>query len=237
MLSCTRQSWFSQRLYISRKLIGGVSIVDFQSVMQFIADFGFMAVISAIFVYVIIRLLNILFKHIENKVGVKNHDELLSIRGDISTQIQSLLEEFLERHDGDRLQVVEFSNSVVSVAYLPFKYMTCTYEVYRLGKSAWGHKIDHLSTSLFTPFFMSMQDVPYRIFDVNDKTIPMGGAMHDLVVDQGASKSLCVMLYTPKGKAIGYITMKKESEFTDCDIAEIQLLATSISTLLSVVDK
>lgn len=209
---------------------------ELQSVLQFIADFGIMAVIASIFIYVVLRVINILLKHWEGKLGNRNHDKLLSMRSDISTQIQSLLETFLEQHDGDRIQVIEFSNSVVSVAYLPFKYMTCTYEVYRLGKAASGHKIDHISTSLFTAFFLSMQDVPYRIFDIDDRTVPMGGAMYDIMKEQDASKSLCCMLHTPKGKSIGYITMKKEIDFTDKDIDDIQSLADQISILLSVAD-
>lgn len=211
--------------------------MNIESVMQFIADFGIMVVISGIFLYVIIRLINLLFKHIDIKLGSKNHDKLLSMRSDISNQIQLLLDEFLEQHDGDRIQVIEFSNSVVSVAYLPFKYMTCTYEVYRLGKSAAGHKIDHISTSLFTTFFLSMQNVAYRIFDISDKTVSMGGAMYDIMKEQEASKSLCTMMYTPKGKSIGYVTMKKETDFTPEDIEDIQSLADQISILLSVADK
>lgn len=211
--------------------------MSIQSIVQYIAEFGIMVIICAIFLYVVIRIINLIFKHIENRVGSKNHDKLLSMRSDISTQIQSLLDGFLERHDGDRIQVIEFSNSVVSVAYLPFKYMTCTYEVYKLGKSASGHKIDHISTSLFTTFFLSMQDVPYRIFDISDSTVPMGGAMHDIMKEQEATKSLCAMMHTPKGKSIGYITLKKESGFTSEDIDGIQSLADQISILLSVADK
>lgn len=208
-----------------------------ESLAQYIADFGIMLVVCAIFLYIVVRLVNLLFKYIETKLGSKNHDKLLSMRSDISTQIQTLLDEFLEQHDGDRIQVIEFSNSVVSVAYLPFKYMTCTYEVYRLGKAASGHRIDHISTSLFTTFFLSMQDVDYRIFDIDDKTVPMGGAMYDMMKEQDASKSLCTMLHTPKGKSIGYITMKKETDFTNADIDGIQSLADQISILLSVADK
>lgn len=211
--------------------------MNIESVIQFIADFGIMVVISGIFLYVIMRLINLLFKHLDIKLGSKNHDKLLSMRSDISNQIQLLLDEFLEQHNGDRIQVIEFSNSVVSVAYLPFKYMTCTYEVYRLGKSALGHKIDHISTSLFTTFFLNMQNAAYRIFDISDKTVPMGGAMYDIMKEQEASKSLCTMMYTPKGKSIGYVTMKKEADFTPEDIEDIQSLADQISILLSVADK
>ncbi len=210
---------------------------DITSIVQAIADFGVLIIIAAVFLYASIRLLNIFFKFLEKKFGSKKHDKLLDIRGEVSNEIQLLLDQFLEAHGGDRVQVIEFSNSVTSVAFLPFKYMTCTYEVYKLGKAPTGHMIDHISTSLFTTFFMSMQGHTYRIFDTHDKSVPMGGAKYDLVQSQGASQSLCVMLHTPKGKSIGYITMKRdETEFTEKDIEGIQILAEQVSALLSVAD-
>lgn len=210
---------------------------DITSIMKAIAEFGVLIVIAAIFLYVAIRLINLGFKHAESKIGAKKHDDLLVVRTEVSREIQLLLDTFLEKHDGDRVHVIEFSNSVTSVAYLPFKYMTCTYEVYRLGKAPTGHLIDHVSTSLFTTFFNSMQDQPYRLFDINDKTLPMGGAKYDLVQAQGTSQSLCCMMHTSKGKAIGYVTMKKaEHAFTEEDFEGIQTLANEISVLLSVAD-
>lgn len=217
-----------------------IPMEEINSIAQFIewiAEYGVTILIAAIFLYVCIRLINIFFKFLEKKVGEKKHDKLLDERSRISYEIQLLIEQFLESHGGDRVQVIEFSNSVTSVAFLPFKYMTCTYECYALGKSPTGHMIDHISTSLFTTFFQSMQDVSYRIFDTHDKSVPMGAAKYELVQSQGASQSLCVMLHTPKGKSIGYITMKRdEGEFTEKDIEGIQILAEQVSALLSVAD-
>lgn len=211
---------------------------EISKIVEWIAEYGVLILIAAIFLYICIRLLNIFFKFLEKKVGNKKHDELLDIRAQVSNEIQLLIEQFLEAHGGDRVQVIEFSNSVTSVAFLPFKYMTCTYECYALGKAPTGHMIDHISTSLFTTFFVSMQDHAYRVFDTHDKSVPMGGAKYDLVQSQGASQSLCVMLHTPKGKLIGYITMKRdETEFTEKDIEGIQILAEQVSALLSIADK
>ncbi len=210
---------------------------EISTLAKVISEFGVLILIAAIFLYVCIRLVNLFFKFLEKKVGSKKHDRLLDERSRISCEIQLLIEQFLEAHGGDRVQVIEFSNSVTSVAFLPFKYMTCTYECYALGKAPTGHMIDHISTSLFTTFFMSMQDHAYRIFDTHDKSVPMGAAKYELVQSQGASQSLCVMLHTPKGKSIGYITMKRdETEFTEKDIEGIQILAEQVSALLSVAD-
>ena len=214
-----------------------IPMEEISTITKLVAEYGVLILITAIFLYVCIRLINIFFKFLEKKVGEKKHDKLLDERSRVSCEIQFLIEQFLEEHGGDRVQVIEFSNSVTSVAFLPFKYMSCTYECYALGKAPTGYMIDRVSTSLFTTFFQSMQDVPYRIFDTHDKSVPMGAAKYELVQSQGASQSLCVMLHTPKGKCIGYITMKRdEGEFSTKDVKGIQILAEQVSALLSVAD-
>lgn len=210
--------------------------MDLQELLTFIADFGVMVLITGIFLYVIIRLLNIFLSGLEKKITNREHDRLIDIRGNIDAKVQGLLDQFLEQSNGDRIQVIEFSNSVLSVAYLPFKYMTCTYEVYRAGRAAMGNRIDHLSTSLFTTFFTNLQENSYCILDEDDSE-SVGGAMHDLLITSGEPKALCTLLRTIKGKSIGYIIMKKEDEFTEADIHGIQSLADQVAALLGVVDK
>ena len=215
--------------------------------VQFIVDYGVMVLISAIFLYIVIRVVNIFLKHLENRLDKskeektekdahEEHDKLINMRTEIGMKIQSIIEEYLVACGGSRVHVIEFSNSIVSVAYLPFRYMTCTYEVYRFDKSATGHKIDRMSTSLFTPFFAELHNKPYCIFDINDKKTLVGGAMCDLMRAQNEHQALCVSMKSHKGKALGYVEMMKEEKFTEEDIKGIQDISAQISTLLSVVD-
>lgn len=208
-----------------------------QTILKFIADYGVTILIAGVFMYTAIRVINIFLKRWEGNQGNKKHDELIDMRSEVSGRIQGLIEQFLADSHGNRVQVIEFSNSVVSVAYLPFKYMTCTYEVHKYGKAAMGHRIDRISTSLFTPFFANLQSNPYCTFDIDDKTTLVGGAMCDLMKAQQEHHALCVSLSTTRGKAIGYIQLTKDEEFTQDDIEGIQSLAEQVSALLSVVDK
>lgn len=207
------------------------------SILRLIADYGIMIVISGTFLYASIRLINIWLTGYENKFKTKSHDQLLSTRSTISKQIQEIIENILTKSDGDRVQVIEFSNSVMSVAYLPFRYMSCTYEVFRLGKSAVGHKIDRLSTSLFTKFFEVLQDNEYCVFHTEDENTFIGGAMKELMESQHEQHALCALLKSPKGKAIGYIQLIKEDAFSNDDIDTILNASHQIAVLLSVADK
>lgn len=211
--------------------------MDWVALSKLIAEFGIMIVICSIFLYTAARIINILLKNLDNRLRDKKHDELIDIRMSVNQKVQSLIDQFLEEHNGDRIHVIEFSNSVVSVAYLPFKYMSCTYEVYRIGKSPTASKIDHLSTSLFTSFFEKLYDLDYLILDVNNKDNSLGGSIYDIVNASGESKGLYAILRTSKGKALGYVAVRKDEDFSDDDIQDIQVLASKLCALLGVVDK
>ena len=212
--------------------------MDLENVMRIISDYGLALVISGVFLYLIIRLINILLRELSGRLGHKKHDKELEARNTVSSQIQSLISNCLVATDCDRIQVIEFSNTVMSVAYLPFKYMTCTYEVYRFGEKPASSMIDHISTSLFTPFFDELQSRDYCIFDTEKKEPQMGGAMFDIIKAEGETRILCTMLKHPKGKFIGYLMlMKSEDTFNDDDIDRIQTLGDHVSALLCIMDK
>lgn len=205
-------------------------------IVELITEAGVLVVIAAIFLYTAIRLINIGLDWVQKKAGNKKHDKLLEIRNQVSTEIQTLLDTFLESHQAGRIMVMEFSNSVTSVAYLPFKYMSCTYEVYELGRQARAHKVDHLSTSLFTPFFNTMLDQDYYIFNDSNNLPKMGGALVDIMRELGEHQFMCSLLISAKGKNIGFICMNKDDGFNERDIEGIQSLAAQVSALLGVAD-
>lgn len=210
---------------------------NIEDILKWISDYGIALILSGIVIYVIIRLINIGLKYLETKIKDKKHDKLLDLRSNINEKVHSLIEQFLDESDGSRLQVIEFSNSVTSVAYLPFKYMSCTYEVYQIGEVSTGSKIDRLSTSLFTTFFSQLYNSDYVILDTNHRNTRMGGAIYDLMQGENEHRCLCCILRTSKGKALGYVALKKDGTFTKETIEGIQILADKISALLGVMDK
>ena len=211
--------------------------VHIQEIAKLVSEFGIMLVIVGIFLYVVIRWINIWLSKYDKKSSKDNHEKMIDLRSEIGTKIHLLISDYLEDSHGNRVQVIEFSNSVMSVAYLPFRYMTCTYEVCKFGKESTGHKIDRISTSLFTQFFNVLQAQDYVEIDLQDRKTLVGGAMYDMMKSHGEHRALCAMMKTEKGKAIGYVYMTKESEFNHTDVDGIVALANRVSALLSVVDK
>lgn len=209
-----------------------------------VADVGVLICIAGLFLYAVFRWINMYF---DNKDDVKGggvpgkkdrerHDELIHLRTQVSRDIQQLISKSLNDRNWDRIHIVEFSNSMVSVAYLPFRYMTCTYEVFKLGKTGTGSKIDRLSTSLFTSFFTCLHDKGWFLVDLNKPETDICGAMRDLMKSNGETQSLSAGIVSPKGKSLGYVSVKCEDGFNDDDVEAILTIADQVAVLLGVVE-
>lgn len=209
--------------------------MDWEHVVKLISDYGVMIIISGIFLYAAIQLLTIFIKWLKGKALKTSHDDSIDTRVNIGNQIHKLIANTLTELEAERVQVIEFSNSVVSVAYLPFRYMTCTYEIYDLDREPIGHKLDKISTSLFSPFFAKLQDSKIYIFTpTEDQELSEKSLCSLTDVDRWTA---CVPLRTVKGKMIGYVQATRFKEFSKNDQLELQLLGAKISELLTVLDR
>lgn len=202
-----------------------------------LADVGVTIVIAGIFLYGVIKLMSIGLNTLSNRLDRKNHDKLLDLRTEIDEKVNNEISEFFRLHEGKRLQLIEFTNTVTSVAYLPFKYMQCTHEVFGYEDSSEARNIDKLSTSLFSPFFSSLAKNAYVIVkQAGEADGIQNGSIHDLFHSMGMDNSLCVMLKTTRKKAIGYVAFASEKYFSEQDIADMLDLGNRLSGLLSVLD-
>ena len=214
--------------------------MSIENIIKNISEYGIMIIICGVFLYSVIKLINMLFDYFSPGKSRKErleHDQRLEVRQSVGIKAQSLIDDFLEKHDLDRIHIIEFSNSIMSVAYLPFKYMSCTYEVYKVGSYPTANKIDHLSTSLFTKFFSILYDREEIILDYERPDMNIEGATYDLMKSTGKSKCLFNILKSSKGKVLGYICISNEAGFNDAVIDEALILANKISALLGVLDK
>ena len=217
--------------------------MNIEDILNLIEKHGLPLIITGIFLYFIIRLLDWLLSLLKSAISSlkdkKNvsHDEALDIREKVGVEINDLLQSLITDTKSNRVQVIEFSNSVQSVAFLPFRYMTCTYEVYKLGMSGIGHRIDHISTSLFSDFFQSLERSSVCSYSLSTNAHGIGGAMYDIIGDDGSDRALCARIVSDKGKFIGYLVCMKNEPFTKQEADKIELSANNISCLLGVLDK
>lgn len=222
-----------------------------EELISSIADVGILVCIAALFLYACFRAIKSYFdkkdKEIKSKEKEGNivppkpereaHDKAMSIRYQVSEEIQKLLETYQAKWHADRIQVIEFGNSQINLGYLPFRYMSCTYEVCKLGVRGIGSKIDKLSTSLFTPFFVDLTEKGWCAYDIEDSECHVPGAMHDLMIEFEEPRSLNAAIVTASGKFLGYITVKNLMKYTQNDVDDLLTLADQIAALLGILDK
>lgn len=212
------------------------------SIVKLISEYGIMLVICGLFLYILIRLSGILIDYLQNKYSTKktksDHEATMVLRDEVNTQVTTLLNEYFPKFDGDKIQVIEFSNSVTSVAYLPFKYMSCTYELTGLGISSTATTIQKLPTSLYTTFFAKLYENPYCLVDITDpEAVHYSGAFYSLMEENGAVCILCSMILDTNGKALGYVSIEdSENNFTDEDKERVHDLASKLSLVLSIAE-
>lgn len=206
-----------------------------ENIIKLIGDYGVMIIISGIFLYAAIKLINLFIEWCKRKLVKETHEETINKRVNVGEQIHKLIAQQLRQLELERIQVIEFSNSVVSVAYLPFRYMTCTYEVYDLDRNPTGYKLDRISTSLFAPFFTKLQENPIYLFE---NTTDVDPTAKSLCMLMDADRYVgCIALRTAKGKMIGYIQATQGIPFTEEAQLELRLLGAQVAELLGVMDK
>lgn len=210
--------------------------MGFVEIIKAVGEYGLSLILSAIVIYVIIKLLRIWFDKLAESSKRKAHDNALALRSEVDEQVYELLNDFIQEHHGLRLHVIEFTNSVTSVAYLPFKYMSCTYEVVSYGTKPEARCIDKLSTSLFSPFLSKLGRSSYLILD-GENVQQSSGVMHDLYTQIGGRYMLSVMLKSNKDKCIGYVAFYKDKEVETKDVQDLISVSSKLSALLSVLDK
>lgn len=210
-----------------------MSILD---VVKAVGDYGLSLILSAIVIYVLIRVIKIQIDKWQTASSRKQHDRALELRAEIDEKVYSILNGFIENHSGARLQVVEFTNTVTSVAYLPFKYMSCTYEVVSYGQTPKARYIDKISTSLCTSFLSQLGKNDSILLD-HESIDLMSGVVKDMFIEIGNDKMLSVMLKSTNSKCIGYVAFFKDKTVETKDIDDLLRVGEKLSALLGVLDK
>lgn len=210
--------------------------MSFIEVVRQVGDYGLSLILSAVVVYVLIKLIHIQFDKLKVAASRKEHDQALALRSEVDEKVYDVINRFIETHHGLRLQVVEFTNTVTSVAYLPFKYMSCTYEVVSYGTKPEARCIDKLSTSLFSPFLSKLGKEEYLVLS-QQTSEEISGVVHDLYEQIGGENIVCVMLKSGKAKCIGYLALFKDRPVEDRDVNDLLVVGSKLSALLGVLDK
>ena len=174
----------------------------------------------------------------------KNFDKRERIKGILKREnanehIQDILNTALATLGGDRLQVIEFTNTVKTVASLPFKYMSVTYESYALGKQPAADTIKNELTTLHSTFLSRLYINSFFALNISRPDDKITPATYSLMGKRFASQSLYVTITDRKSKEmIGLLSYDISSRdgFSEVVITTLRKLAAQLSVYLTLWD-
>ena len=150
--------------------------------------------------------------------------------------MQDLLNTTLATLMGDRLQVIEFTNTITTVAMLPYRYMTCTYESMAPGKKPMASTIKDELATLYSDFLTALRLKSYVVLNAEKRSDKFTPAIYDLIGKRFANQSLYVSIDDRKTKEpIGILSYdtSNPSGFCDKEITTLRGLAAQLSLLLT----
>jgi hypothetical protein len=203
-----------------------------EEILGFISDYGVTVVISGIFLYGALQLINIGLGVLRGKAGSAAAPVVFEKKAEIDLKVQLLINKLLADSGGERVTVMEMHNHAENLASVPFFYMSCSYEAFKPGMTPVSGVLRQISASLYSQFFSDLQREPYLVVDTSSPSASR--TAYELVLAQGSTKSLCAAMRDAHGRAIGYVALKKEGDITDFDITSTKAAAGQIEALLGV---
>lgn len=210
--------------------------------LEYASTNGLALLISVLFIYICYRIVQLIFDSpkllgkFAKKKHSQEHREAQQHREKVNQIVYTSIKEFIENHDGSRCLIIEFSNTVQSVVYMPFRYMTATLEAHTYDVPSAASRIQKIPTSLLTPFLMMLDEVPHLIMTKDNSAYKVCGAMQDLFNSIGDPQVCFKMLRSYKGTNFGIAVFCKPDGFNDEDLVEFDALGNSISGYLGARD-
>jgi len=210
-----------------------------QDIAKFVQDYGVTTVISIVFLYAAVQLINIGINWIKYKAGDTKKNEKISEsfdrKSEIDFQIQLLIEKALLETSGNRIYIMEYHNHSDNLSKLPIYYMSCNYEVYKTGLFPIGNQFKQVSTSLFPKLLSNLQSSEYLVLDIDNISDSIDG--YELLKAKNERKAFVVPMRNFTKIPIGYIALAKDDEFTEKDKIIMLNAAAQIGALLGTFDK
>ena len=200
---------------------------------------GIAALIITVGITVFIKFFDIIFVEITKQFEKKERIKGILKREDADIHIQDILNTALFTLGGDRLQVIEFTNTVKTVASLPFKFMTVTYESYALGKQPAADTIKNELTSLHSSFLSRLYSNSFVVLNMENQDEKITPATYSLINKRFASKSLYISITDRRSKKmIGLLSydISDLEGFSEIAITTLRKLAAQLSVYLTLWD-
>jgi len=219
--------------------------ISMEKLLQLMADFGVMFILSGVVIFALCKGVGIGFRYLEERVGLKSHENLVDLRTQVSKTINQSIDQVLLQTHASRVYVFEFHNGASSLGGLPFLYMTNTYETLGADAKSEQHIGKNTPLSLHHAFVEELGKQPWLLMDTENRdTERFSTLIYETLAACGVSKTIRVKLTNSKKQMIGYLgvdycvgSYTPNDAILDKYVDIVQYAATEIGALLSVQDK
>lgn len=197
---------------------------------------GASIVFFAILAYGAVQILNIGVGHLKKSLDKKEKIKGIVKRDEADRVIQGLLDGAMATLKGERIQVIEFTNSNKNIALVPFNFMTCTYESYQIGKQSMADVCKNVPVTLMGMFLQRLGHVSYIVLNSESVNKDFPAATYDMLNKRMATKAIYIPIKSPQSrKMIGYLLLDSNdmADFTDVAFRQLTSVADQIGVLLT----
>ena len=175
---------------------------------------------------------SVLYKKFNRKERLKRIYE----HKNVEKLTQNVLDLALASLDADRLQIVEYTNTIETVALVPKKYMSCTYEAYKEGKSPAGNTIRNEFTSHYVNFLTKLRLEHCIALNVHNQVAEFSKNIYSLMDLRWATQSLYALILDSRTQqALGFVSYDKSGfgGFSAKEVNELKKLSNELAVHLS----
>lgn len=200
------------------------------------SGYGVLVLITTVALTIFVKFFDVILAALTKYFSKREKLKGVLKREQADLTIQELLNTALYSLGGERIQVIEFSNTVRNIALVPFMYMTCTYESYVPGKQAAANTVKNELTSLYAQFLSRLRSNSFVAVNAESPDDSLSRSIYSLQGSRFASKSLYVPIIDDRSKKmIGYVSYDVSSigGFSEKELVAIRGLASQLSILLT----
>jgi hypothetical protein len=202
-----------------------------------VAKTGILALLSGTLIFLALHLINYIagvFTDFNNKRKKTKHDKSALNRNKLDIQIHDIIENVLSITGAKRVCIMEFRKK--GVKYAKGQYMTCAYEAREDGAKPASAALKNLSVERYKDFLDNLKSSEYLIGGDPEISPRLKGRRNSAnfasFETRWEKKAMCVPIKTLEDLTIGYISLKKDEDFSKNDISIALEAARRLSVLI-----
>lgn len=177
-----------------------------ESILKLIDNYSISFVISALVIYALVQVVNILLDKLKYSCFAvnKKHDQLLEVRKKISAPLIEHLRKAMFKAGANRAFVYEYHNGVVSLGGLPFMKMSLSFETVD-NTFPIQHLRENISFNPFQSMMVMLDENGFIIVDRNAKTTAISPMVYSMMEEHGIDICVCAKIVNSRGHTIGMV--------------------------------